>query len=436
MALLIVLASTYAINHLQNLNGLASTIINQDFVVLESAKQMMDTLLALENAEKKYLILKDPSIADIFWARSQEFGAQLDVLGHSTSREFSVLAFQLIPQKKEYEEFFRQEMAFVAESKDEDALRLSATESKRLMDIMVASVRTLQKRAEKNIDGGMNEINIRSVRASHLTVFLTAVSLVVGLVLAVLITLNISRPLKQLEKATGLVAEGNFDTTLSIIRDDEIGHLAVSFDRMTRRLKILETLHLDASPLTRLPGNLAIEHEIKERLTKGALFSLCHLDLDNFKPFADAYGYAWGSEVIKETAAVLEEAKQAEGGEGDFIGHIGGDDFVLIADPAGAERMCRWIVACFGERIGSFYNDEDRQQGFIVAKDRQGQMQEFPLITITVSMVTDDGRTYKSPLDMAKMAAEVKEYGKTLPGSNFVTKEEMAANGSPREIQN
>lgn len=425
MALLMILASSYAIDRLQNLNQLANTIINQDFAVLETARQMTDILLDLENAEKKYLILKDPSLADIFWMRSRELGVKIDALGHSASREVAASAYRLLPQKKEYDGLFQQEMALVAEKNDNEAQRLSATDGKKMMDALLSSVRALQKRAEKNIDGGMNEINLRSVRASNLTLLLAAVGLIVGLILAIVITLNISSPLKKLEKATGLVAEGHFDTKLRIDREDEIGHLAKAFDMMTRRLKILEALHLDASPLTRLPGNLAIEQEIERRLSKRRPFSLCHADLDNFKPFADAYGYAWGSEVIKETALILEDVRREEGGEGDFIGHIGGDDFILIADPEGARKMCRQIVAQFEERIQAYYNEGDRARGFIRAKDRQGQMQTYPLITITVSIVTDDGTTYQNPLEMAKMAAEVKEFAKGIPGSNYVTKEDI-----------
>ncbi|MDD5168185.1 MAG: HAMP domain-containing protein [Syntrophales bacterium] len=425
MACLMIMGSSYAIDRLQDLNSLANTIINQDFVVLETAKQMMDTLLALENAEKKYLILKDPSIADIFWTRSQELGNQLNILGHNTSQLVASSAFKMIPQKREYEELFKQEMTLIGEKREEEALKLSTTDGKRLMDSLASSVRALQKRAEKNIDSGMKEINIRSVGASRITVFVTVVSLIVGLIMAILITLNISRPLRRLEKATKFVAEGQFDMQLRINRDDEIGHLAEAFDTMTQRLKILEALHLDASPLTRLPGNLAIEQEIEKRLKKGASFSLCHIDLDNFKPFADAYGYAWGSEVIKETAVILVEVMENEGNVGSFIGHIGGDDFVLIADPVGARLMCGKIVDQFEKRIRVFYSEEDRHRGFIIAKDRQGQLRNFPLISITISIVTGNGTIYRNALDMAKMAAEVKEYGKSLPGSNCVTKEEM-----------
>jgi diguanylate cyclase (GGDEF)-like protein len=199
---------------------------------------------------------------------------------------------------------------------------------------------------------------------------------------------------------------------------------------MTKRLKILETLHLDASPLTGLPGNLAIEQEIERRLREEELFSLCHLDLDNFKPFADHYGYAWGSEVIKEVAVILEDCKQKWGHMVDFIGHIGGDDFILIAEPLRAEAMCRCIVEEFDKRIRKFYSEEDQQRGFILAKDRQGQLREFPLVTVTLSIVTGNSSVYRSPLEMAKMAAEVKNYGKTLSGNKYVKKEDMDARAS------
>jgi len=425
MALIMILANLYAVNRLQDLNQRADRIIHQDVTVMETAKQAMDTLLAMENAEKKYLILKDESIAEIFWARSRDLNAQLSSLGHSPSREAAATAFQMIPRKKEYEGLFQQEKNLVAEQREEEALRLSSQEGRKLMDAMTGTVRSLQRRAERNIDRGMNEINSRSVAASRLTILLTLVSLVTGLILAVAITLNISRPLKKMEKATDLIAEGHFDTRLDIRRNDEIGYLAGAFDLMAQRLKVLEALRLDASPLTRLPGNLAIEQEIDGRLRLDRPFSLCHVDLDNFKPFADAYGYGWGSEVIKETALLLEDAVKVEGGEGDFLGHIGGDDFVLIAEPERARRVCDWVVRRFPGRMERFYSEDDRLRGFIVGRDRRGQRQQFPLITITISIVTDSGGVYKNPLDMSKMAAEVKEYGKTLPGCNAVTREEM-----------
>jgi GGDEF domain-containing protein len=149
------------------------------------------------------------------------------------------------------------------------------------------------------------------------------------------------------------------------------------------------------------------------------------VDLDNFKPFADMYGYAWGSEVIKEVARLLLAQMNAAGAPEDFLGHIGGDDFVIISSPLRAERICREIVAGFDGRIRKFYAAQDRERGFFIGKDRQGNQQKFPLITVTIAIVTDNGTRFGNPLDMAEAAAQLKEYAKTLPGSNYVTEKDV-----------
>ena len=282
-----------------------------------------------------------------------------------------------------------------------------------------------RRSAEGDIDARLNEIKVRGLRASRLTVVLSLVSLAVGLLLVLLVTYNISRPLRRLEKATALIAEGNFDYDFRMNRRDEIGSLAHAFGVMSRRLKILEERNLDASPLTGLPGNRAIEQEIVKRLEAKQPFSLCHVDLDNFKPFADNYGYAWGSEVIKEVAVLLAEKVQEMETPEDFLGHVGGDDFVILSVPGRAEELCRRIVAGFDERIRKYYTEEDRKQGFFVGKDRKGIEQAFPLISVTIAIVTDDGSRFRSPLDMAEAAARLKEYAKTLPGSNYVTEKDV-----------
>jgi GGDEF domain-containing protein len=222
-----------------------------------------------------------------------------------------------------------------------------------------------------------------------------------------------------------VIAEGKFDHDVRVNRDDEIGSLARAFSVMARRLKILEERNLDASPLTGLPGNMAIERELGRRLQKRKPVSLCHVDLDNFKPFADQYGYAWGSEVIKEVALLLLAEMKETGAKGDFVGHIGGDDFVIISVPPRAETICRRIVGAFEGRIGKFYTEEDREKGFFIGKDRKGVRQKFPLISVTIAIVTDDGTRFDNPLAMAEAAAQLKEYAKTLPGSNCVTEKDV-----------
>ncbi|MCX5854174.1 MAG: diguanylate cyclase [Deltaproteobacteria bacterium] len=425
MALLTIMASAYAVFSLQNLNELAYTIIDRDFFILDSSKKMMDTLLAQESAEKKYLILKDPSIEEIFRMRSREFKTGIEDLRKNQIPDLKQALSLLSAMHIRHEALFDQTVVMVKENRVEEALIVSERDSRKIIDDMAAILRGVHKNAQKDIDSRMNMIRIRGMNASRMTIILSAVSLFAGLTLALIITYNISRPIRELKKATGLIAEGKFDYDLNVKRHDEIGSLADAFEVMTERLKVLEALNLDASPLTGLPGNLAIEKEIEKRLAEKKPFSLCHVDLDNFKPFADKYGYAWGSEVIKEVASILTEDMQIADGEDDFIGHIGGDDFVIISDPRRAENFCSRLVNEFDRHIMKFYSEKDRQKGFIIGKDRQGGQQKFPLITVSVAMVTDDGTRFQSPLDMAKKAAELKEYAKTLPGSNYVKQEDL-----------
>jgi len=425
MALLTVLASAYAIYSLQSLNDLAYTIIERDFLILETNKKMMDALFAQESAEKKYLILKDPSIEEIFRTRSREITAGIEGLEKSHISDLKQILSRLSALQKHYGTLFDQSVMMVKENRIEEAVAVSEGESRKVIDEMAVMLREINKNAEKDIDNRMNLMRKRGMNASRMTMILSVLSLIAGLTLALIITYNISRPIRELKKATGLIAEGKFDYDLKVQRHDEIGSLADAFEVMTERLKVLEALHLDASPLTGLPGNLAIEKEIERRLTEKKSFSLCHVDLDNFKPFADKYGYAWGSEVIKEVARILTDEMKITDREGDFIGHIGGDDFVIISEPRRADTFCSLLINEFDRHIMKFYSEKDRQKGFIVGKDRQGIQQTFPLMTMSIAMVTDDGTRYKNPLDMAKKAAELKEYAKTLPGSNYVKQEDI-----------
>jgi diguanylate cyclase (GGDEF)-like protein len=187
----------------------------------------------------------------------------------------------------------------------------------------------------------------------------------------------------------------------------------------------LEQINLDASPLTRLPGNIAIEKTIEARLKQKQPFALCHVDLDNFKPFADKYGYAWASEVIKDVADILTETIKSCGTRSDFIGHIGGDDFIIITQPDRSEPICQQVVSAFDKRIIKFYDEKDRHEGFIMGKDRRGKEQKFPLMTLSIGIVSDDGSNFESPLAMARTAADVKEYAKAYPISNYVRYEDM-----------
>jgi GGDEF domain-containing protein len=223
-----------------------------------------------------------------------------------------------------------------------------------------------------------------------------------------------------LKDATVHISEGNFDYDPQIKTADEIGSLSEAFLSMGKRLRKLEEMYLDASPLTRLPGGIAIENVLKKRLESSQPLAFCVLDLDNFKAFNDRYGYANGSEVIKESARIIENAVKAKGTSDDFIGHVGGDDFVVITTPSYMREISNEIITQFDSKIPSFYDPQDRVRGYILGKTRQGIEMQFPIMTISIAIVTNEHRTLTNPLEASEIAAELKDYAKTIPKSVFV----------------
>ncbi len=177
---------------------------------------------------------------------------------------------------------------------------------------------------------------------------------------------------------------------------------------------------LEANPLTRLPGNVSILKELSRRLETKAHFAVCYLDLDKFKSYNDKYGFEHGDEVIRETARLLIRTTKEFGNPDDFIGHIGGDDFVIVTTLEKTDLLCQKIIINFEELVPSFYNDKDKKNGFIMAKDRKGKEQKIPLISISIGVVTNEHRTITHVAQIGEIGAELKSYAKSLERSNYV----------------
>jgi len=177
---------------------------------------------------------------------------------------------------------------------------------------------------------------------------------------------------------------------------------------------------LEANPLTRLPGNVSILTELDRRLNSNALFAVCYIDLDKFKAYNDKYGFEHGDEVIKESARILIRAAQNCGNTEDFIGHIGGDDFVIVTTPDKSDCICKKIIADFEKEAPSFYNEADKKRGYIIAKDRKGQEQKIPLLSISIGVVTNSFRKITHVAEIGEIGAELKQYAKSLERSNYV----------------
>ena len=177
---------------------------------------------------------------------------------------------------------------------------------------------------------------------------------------------------------------------------------------------------LEANPLTRLPGNVSILKELSRRLENKSFFAVCYLDLDKFKSYNDKYGFEHGDEVIRETARLLIRSTKEFGNPDDFIGHIGGDDFVILTTLDKTDLLCQKVILNFEELVPTFYNEKDKKNGFIIAKDRKGKEQKIPLLSISIGVVTNEHRKITHVAQIGEIGAELKSYAKSLERSNYV----------------
>jgi len=179
-------------------------------------------------------------------------------------------------------------------------------------------------------------------------------------------------------------------------------------------------LQRQANPLTGLPGNISIEKEVERRLKNNTRFVFMYADVDNFKAFNDYYGYKRGDEAIRLTAEVIVRSVKSNGNGDDFVGHIGGDDFVIVSTPAKADAIASNVVKMFDERVVSLFGPEDLERGYVEVVNRKGTIDRFPLLTLTIAMVTSGKGRVDHIAHISDIASELKRYGKTLEGSVVV----------------
>lgn len=184
----------------------------------------------------------------------------------------------------------------------------------------------------------------------------------------------------------------------------------------TQLRHVRETL---LSPLTGLPSGLRVERAIEHQLKSTTLWSILYLDLDHFKAYNDVYGFLRGNDLIRLLARVVSESVRDEGNLADFVGHIGGDDFVVITTPDRVDPLCRTLIARWEEESATYYSPEDQQRGAFIATDRLGQRQEYPLVGVSIGVVTNLYRPITTMEEVSAIAAEVKRKAKSVRGSSY-----------------
>jgi len=174
------------------------------------------------------------------------------------------------------------------------------------------------------------------------------------------------------------------------------------------------------NPSTRLPGTTEIERAIRGRMEDGGLFAVCYADLDHFKEYNDRYSYYDGDRVIYILSRILHDVVKGMVGARGFVGHIGGDDFILVIPFDSIAPVCSEVLEVFDTLIPYQYNEQDRRAGYYFGKDRRGQLHRVPLMTLSIGIVTNQHRLFEHPAQVSELATEMKSYAKTLTGSVFV----------------
>ncbi len=181
-------------------------------------------------------------------------------------------------------------------------------------------------------------------------------------------------------------------------------------------------LNRGVSPLTGLPGNSQIETEMKKRLYNNESFAVIYADLDNFKAYNDVYGFANGDEVIKFTGKVLSDNVHKNETEEDnnFIGHIGGDDFIAITNLKETYDVATDIIKQFDKDVLQFFTEEDTKKGYLEVSNRRGIIELFPLTTISLGIVEVTSKHFNNILEIGEIGAQVKHKAKKIQGSSVV----------------
>jgi len=413
------LVGIYAILTLKNLNTITTHIVFNYTTVNETLTRMNDSIQAQDLYEKRYLLLRQSDAETMFWDRGKNFREHLAELARTGAYERNATD-NLSANHQKYNALFTEEASLIKAGREKEAAEMSSNETKAVFNSLLVSLKDMDNKLKAQQNNNINQTNALSEKSLMITSLLSIFSVVFGILFASLITNHLNAAIVRLKEATDSIKSGDFDNLPEIKGVDELADLALSFKQMSERLKELEAMNLDANPLTKLPGNLAIEKELFTRLNETQSFSFCLIDLDNFKSFNDRYSYSRGSDLIQWLSELLIRLKNEYGAKEDFLGHIGGDDFILICSPDRVNLLCSRIIEEFDRGIIGHYDPEDAKKGFIISIDRNDKPAMFGIMTVSIAVVNTDRTLIREPKEVTQKVSELKQYAKTFAKSIYI----------------
>ncbi|NLV85827.1 MAG: GGDEF domain-containing protein [Clostridiales bacterium] len=201
-----------------------------------------------------------------------------------------------------------------------------------------------------------------------------------------------------------------------VTKDNKYLGIATVKALLTTAINIQLRRAMDINPLTELPGNMLIEEMILKSISNPEPFALIYIDIDNFKAFNDSYGFSCGDRMIQALADTIRQCFK----ESNFIGHIGGDDFVIITNTTDVKPQCQELIDCFRNRIKQIYSEVDWDRGYIITRNRNGITERFPIATLSIAIVTSEAYQFEDINSITREVAETKKRAKEILGNSIV----------------
>ncbi|MBA3014235.1 MAG: diguanylate cyclase [Proteobacteria bacterium] len=204
---------------------------------------------------------------------------------------------------------------------------------------------------------------------------------------------------------------------------DDLLERPVAPEELLLRIQLAEARRnrvFDNNPLSKLPGNTSILNAIQNALADSEPMAVCYVDIDNFKPYNDHYGFSQGDEVILMVARVIVNVIDQVARQRSFVGHVGGDDYVFIVPEFKMVEVCEKVLANFEAVRNLFIAPEDVKKGGFVEKDRQGRETRFGLLSISIAVIPTGHGKFQHSGQVAAVATQIKHKVKALDGNNYL----------------
>lgn len=223
-------------------------------------------------------------------------------------------------------------------------------------------------------------------------------------------------PLEELSRLVVNKGKHSFSDGFILTDNGEYFGIGTGYDLMREISQMQINAARYANPLTMLPGNVPITEHAERLLDSKVAFTACHCDLDHFKPFNDMYGYRKGDDIIQACARIMIDTCDPER---DFVGHIGGDDFIILFQSTDWLERCQRLLTRFDETVRQFFKPEHIVQGGYHGEDRRGNRVFFPLLTLSVGAVSVEPGGFSNAHEISAVAAEAKKLAKRMDGSSL-----------------